>query len=682
MNKISAAVVVTLCSCAVVAAPRLVFAFTVASLDSGSSASEINRAPGEYDFYDNDSDASDPTSNQHGSTSSRLINLGAPGVPILPLKITGSFEGNSTPAATSAAIAAAAANPNVRIIAISAGSPDPSSAVATASAAGKLITIRAGNDGASSPIGLAAAAAGLPGVMIVGATDYFGVPLEFSNKAGSTANRYVMTTGYAGSYSNLVGTSYASARMAGIAAAVLQATPNLSAEDLAQVIFAAATPVSGDYGHGFVADSSQVINNPAGPVSVASDSGGSGGGAAVAALALGAAAGAAIWYRSRKDLESTLVFDPYGRPFIMDLSDSVSIARTGPNISRFTELMDEVQNAERFSLSDRLQATLSYSTYDRAPFETERHFALSDDPAFNYRDLSWAFSLNGKLPGGLDFQINKNTDPGDSLGAISAIPYSQDFGHARFLSGQTFSTPYLGFADAADSVLLKFNPSGDWETKFAVVNADEGEGYARTESVAAFFEGAYNFRDRGRVGMQIGQLQEAGSLFGGSSGGALSVDSNSSYALNFSGSARVTDSLSLVGNYGLGVSDTQAASGSLLKDFSAIRSNWFGVGIVGNGLLNAKDQMGFAVSQPLRVSDGEATLSVPYGLDSAGTISRKTNRISLAPEGRETALEAYYARSLDRNSSIGVFLLSRFEPDHDAAAGNELTAFTSYRLRF
>lgn len=644
----------------------------VASIDYGSNAA-INRGPGEYDFINNDSVADDESPNGHGTTASQMINAAFPGVTIVPLKVV-SGSGDHPQSATDAALQAAAANSSVRIIAVSAASFAPSSAMATASGAGKFISIAAGNDGASAPNGLSQASAGLPGVVIVGATDGAGTPHGFSNRAGPTASRYVMTSGD--------GTSYAASRMAGIAAAVLNTTPGLSNESLAQVIFAAATPVDGDYGHGYVADAAQVINNPAGPVSVAGGDGGSGGGAAVAALALGAAAGAAIWYKNRKNLESTLVFDPYGRPFIMDLSDAASIKRGAPDFARFTQTMDELQNADHFSLSDRLHGSLSYSTYDRSAFEIERHFALAGDTAFDYRDLKWTFSLNGRLPGELDFQINKNTDPGDSLGALTGLPYSPDFGSARFLSGQTFSTPYLGFTDAADSVVLKFNPGRDWETRFAVVNTDEGDSYAHQESVAAFVEGDYLFGDRGRVGLQFGQMQETGSLFGGASGGAFSVKSNSTYALNFSASARVTDSISLVGNYGLGFSDPQASSGSVLKDFSLLKSDWFGAGVIGNGLFSARDQIGFAVSQPLRVSDGEATLSVPHGYDDAGQITRSNNRITLAPEGRETALEAYYAQPLDRNSTIGLFLMSRFEPDHVAGADTELTAFTTYRLRF
>ena len=63
--------------------------------------------------------------------------------------------------------------------------------------------------------------------------------LAQSNRAGATADRYVVTHGVTG-FSPVFGASFAAARMAGIGAAVLVQNPTLTGEDVAQVIFASA----------------------------------------------------------------------------------------------------------------------------------------------------------------------------------------------------------------------------------------------------------------------------------------------------------------------------------------------------------------------------------------------------------------------------------------------------------
>ncbi len=657
----------------------------VGLIDTGTNAT-VNIAPGGFDFFSNTPDTSDQTETQHGTVSSLNVNEAAPGIPIVPLKVTdGAFE--TSQSATDAAILRAAATPGIRTISISEGSTGVSSTIADAASAGKFIAVRAGNDAAENPNPLSVSSFGLPGVVIVGATDGAGGPLFFTNNAGVTAERFVRTLGVT-SFSPLSGTSFAAARMAGIAAEVLRATPFLTGEQLAQVIFAAAEDfgapgVDPVYGQGFVRNAAQVINSPAGQMQIPSSDGGGGGGgsgAAAAALIVGVGAGAAILLRNKQKLKKTLILDSFGRPFTIDLTETTRVKDHAPNIAQFIDAIDERYNAHRLSLPGDNEMRLSYSTRDTLSLDPERHFALPDDAAFRDQGLDWSLSVRGGGQHGFHYQADRYTDADYNFGIVQDAGHLARNGGVSFLSGQTFTTPYLGFGNRSDSLKLGYRFRDGFDIRFGVVDTHDDIDYG-TRSVAAVLEGAYQFQDAGAVGLQFGRLNEAGSLFGGASNGAFGVDSTTTYAFNLSGTWRFSPHLSLIGNYGVGYSSV-ADAGQLLRNFSGIRSDWFGLGIIGHDLFTENDQLGVAISQPLRVQSGEVDMHVPYARDFAGNIFRHVDRISLAPNGTEHTLETYYRYQLNRNAQLGAYLMVQHEPSHFAETDTEVTLLSTLKLQF
>lgn len=656
----------------------------VGLIDTGSNAG-VNLAPGGFDFFANTPDTSDQTATQHGTTSSLIINEMAPGIPIVPLKVTDG-EFNTAQGATDAAILRAAASPGIRVISLSEGSAGVSSTVADASNAGKFIAIRAGNQAGENPNPLSVAAFGLPGVVIVGATDGVGGPLFFTNNAGVTAERFVRTLGVS-QFSPVTGTSFATARLAGIAAQVLRATPFLTAEQLAQVIFAAAEDLGAPgvdpvYGRGFVQDAAQVINSPAGPMEIPSSGGGGGGGggAGVAALVVGVGVGAALLLRNNKKLKKTLILDSFGRPFSIDLTEAARVNDHKPTVSQFVDAIDERFNAHRMSLFGDTEMQVSYSTRDTVSLDIDRHFALPDDAAFRDHDLDWTFSVKGGGPYGLHYQADRFTDPDSVYGVSRELRDSNGLAGVSFLSGQSFSSPYLGFGQRSDSIKLGYRSRDGLDVGFGLINAHDDMDYG-TRSVAAVLEGSYEFQDRGLVGIQFGRLNEAGSLFGGSSGGALAVDETTTYAANLSSAWHFADRFALIGNYGFGYSRVDD-SGHMLRNFSSVHSEWFGVGLVGRDVFTERDQVGVAISQPLRVTRGSVDMHVPYARDFAGNIFRHVDRVNLAPAGTEHTFETYYRYQLGRRAQIGAYLMVQHEPNHFQSAGTEVTLFSTLKLRF
>lgn len=649
----------------------------VAVLDTGTNDLNINVVGG-FNFFNGSEDLSDRTDNSHGTTVSRIVNEEAPGIPQYQLVVTdGAFT--PSPSATEAAVLNAANNANVRIIAYSSGVASvPSPALTTASDAGKFIAIRAGNDAGPNPSISSVSASGLPGVAVVVATDGAGGVLPSSNACGTTAERCVGTLGIT-QFSDLAGTSFAAARLAGIAAQVLRDAPFLDAEELAQVIFDTAED-TGDprLGNGFVRNAEQVINSPAGPSSVGD---GGGFGLGVAALAVGAAAGAALLVNNEEELEKTLVLDSFGRPFHVDLTELAKIKDERRSIAGFFNSLEQRHDRTRLQLGEHHTLDAAYVTSDLEAVDPGKYFAFEHDPAFGDRELDWVLSLSGEYANGFHYQVDKNRDPSLNFGVMDNVYEDSLGGRSRFLSGQSFAVPLLGFASVADSVSLGLGSGDGFGLDFGLVNTDDEREHGR-ESVSAVLEGSYRFRDRAELSVQVGRLKEDGSLFGGASNGSFSVDATNTVAASLSASLRVADDTHLVGNYGVAQSDINEARFGLLKNFSSVRSDWFGLGLVTDEVIRDGDQWGLAFSQPLRVSDGEVDMVVPHARDFEGNIYKRTERVSLEPHGREYTLESYYLRPLGRRSSVGAYVMLRRDPNHFADSGTGLTVLASYRTRF
>ena len=665
----------------------------VGLIDSGVSA-PVNIEPGGYDFFADTEDTSDTTTIGHGSVAAQIIQSFFSGS-ILPLKVTdGNFT--SSQAAVDSALSSVVDKSTVRAISMSEGQAGQSSTINAVSAAGKFIAIRSGNGFGNSPTTLAQTAYTLAGVVIVGGTDDAEELLASTNRAGQTANRYVATFGTT-ELSPVFGTSFASARMAGIAAAVFQQNTNLTGEDVAQLILNAAEDrgevgTDPEWGRGFVADAAQVLNTPSGPPTIPGGgtadpgTGGSGGGgssSAGAALLVGAAAGAAILLTRRGKLEKTLVLDAYGRPFEVDITSGIEVDDPHMTVGSFFRSYDERASGVRFDLGFESNTYLDvmYSTFDTQVVETDRYHAMPGDVAFEHRDMNYSFSLAGAYENGFNYRYDHNANPAYRFGSIGQMAETSSYGDVMFLSGQSFAMPMLGFADRSSLMSMGYTSSHGVGVQMGLVHTDEVQDFGR-ESVAAILQGSVPLGERGSVSLQFGQLTESGSLFGGSNGGAFGVDDTETYAVNLSARMEVIEGLSLVGNYGQGYSQVNDREDGLLQNFSGVRSDWFGLGVVADGVLSARDQVGVAVSQPLRITSGEVDYSVPYGLDTQRNILKDTQRVSLSPEGQEHTLETFYRYRMSDTAELGAFFMARTQPNHFQGENTEYSVMTTLRFLY
>ena len=698
-------VAMTLSSIAIISANA--HAQQVALLDSGIDPNGGFNVVSGFNYFLNTSDTSDVSDREgegHGTVSARLVTEAFSGE-IVPFVITDGqslllFE-DQVRAARDSALSDILGRDNVRVIGITKASPGVAGSAAPLlpelSAAGKVIAIMAGNDVSSQPSVLATSSFNLQGVIIVGATDADGVLLPESNRAGTTQNRYVAANGLPSNDGALGGTSWATARISGIAGAVLLQNPDLTGEEVVDIILRSAEDrgaagIDAEYGRGVILNADQVLNNvigptvvPTNPTTPSTNSGGGGGGGGAGLLLGGAVAGALLLLRKPKaKLEKTLVLDSYGRAFQIDLGDHIEVSDGQLHLNDFFHGLNQTSVGDQFVLPElNTMVAFGASTNDDHRFDMIKYFGMPGDVVLENQEAEVSVALRSKLTSQLDLSAGYRVSPHQTYGAVSQLDTHEVFGSSSFISGQAFSSVLSGFGPQAQTASLNYHPKKYTKAslKLGLASVDQKQRFG-LDSMSSILQAGYQFTDNAGLSMQFGQIEEKGSLFGGAAGGVFGVETATTYAVNLSGNIKASDKVSIVANYGMGRTHVDSSENSLLKDFSSLGSDWYSLGMVGNNVFRAQDQIGFAMSQPLKIRSGGVDYSIPNARKLNGDIGFDRERINLSETGAtERNLEGYYRTMLNDKLELGSFISFRQNPNHVSDNGNDLLLMATLRYR-
>jgi len=688
----------------------------IAILDSGVDPQpEFNLVQG-FDYFNNVDDTSDKSGEgddveAHGTATVRLATESFSGE-IVPFVIT---DGSSVDVdqvqvrtARDSALSDILGRSTVRVIGITNNSLGVTNSsaplISNLSGADKVIAITAGDGGSTQPNALSTSSFNLSGVVIVGATDASGELLPDSNQAGTTSNKYVAVNGLIDNDPDAtVGdTSYATARLSGIAGAVLLQNPDLTAEEVIEVILMSAEDRGEDgtdsvYGRGVILNARQVLDNVIGPIEVptptppppatpAPSSGGGGGGGGGAILLVGGAlAGVLLLNRkSSTKLEKTLVLDSYGRSFEADLRQQVEINDGTLHLNQFFySLKQQAANSSVASqvYLPRLKSTVAFQATALVDprIDMIEYFAMPGDVGIEAKHKSVSFAVESQLSQRFDFSAGYNVSPNQEFGGSKNFAKHGYFGASSFITGQSFGSVLSGFSTQANTSSLSYRSSDNSSLKLGLVSVDQTERFNQT-SLSALLEGSYQFTDNAGITLQFGQIKENGSVLGGGGSGVLGVDHSLTYALNLAGNIKATNKFSVVGNYGVGRTRVESSDSSLLDDFSTLTSDWYSFGLIGNNVFRANDQIGFAFSQPLKVRSGSVNYSIPVGRLDSGRIGFDTERVNLSDtNATEQTLEAYYRTMLNHKLELGGFISYRKNPNHISDNGDEAIIMATVR---
>ena len=672
----------------------------VALLDSGVDPDAgLNLAPG-FNYFENTDDTSDVSDDEHGTTSARLIAESFSGqiVPFIATNAESDSQAQSRVARDNA-LSDILGRDNIRVIAITRGAigvvDSSSPLISQLSNADKVIAILSGNDFAAQPNALATSSFNLSGVIIVGGTDFDGTLLPQTNRAGTTQDKFVTAIGLPAEGEE-GGTSFATARIAGIAGAVLQQNPDLTAAEVVDVILQSAEDrgeagTDSEFGRGFILDADQVLSNVIGPVTVpttpepVNTGGGGGGGGGAALLVGGALAGVLLLMKKPSTkLEKTLVLDSYGRTFQVDLGKHVVINDGILHLNDFFNSLQQDSVSGGIVLSN-LHTQIEFGAFARKSYgfdDLDNFFTPNDEFNLDHQaDIS--FVVSSQLSQSVDLTAGYQISPDRVYGGAANLESDAVFGSSSFITGQSFGSVLSGFSPQAETLSFNYSPKkfSKASLKLGLVSVNQAQQFGQ-DTFSTLLQAGYQFTDNAGVSMQFGQIEENRSLLGGAAGGIFGVNSATTYAVNLAGHIKATDRVSIVANYGIGHTRVDASDTSLLKDFSGLGSDWYSLGVVGNDVFREQDQLGFAFSQPLKINSGSVNYSIPTGRNLSGSIAFDTERVNLGEtNATEHAFETYYRTMLSPKMELGSFLSYRQNPNHVSGLGNEVLVMATLRYR-
>ncbi len=589
----------------------------------------------------------------HGTAVAQIILTLTPQSKILSLQTsTGSTSVSGN--AVEAALMAAAANPNIRVINHSnAALAGVSGAAMLATAvADQVVVMQAGNDWAPYPVGDARHAPGLSGKgIIVGGLGPEDEMLGFGNQAGDMAQHYVVATG-SSQFADYWGTSFATPRVSALAAGLRFRWPDLRAEEIVAVIKRTATDmgapgVDAKYGWGKInptrayspiglvyTPSTAGTESPAEPTEEEEPSDDDVDSIEVSLHRLTVGAPLFNALKGSGFFDSVLVFDQFNRDFNWNLSDSL---KEQGAINSARSFYADWQREKTPALIGQSSAHQIFS-YTPPQFNKDQ----TTDPVL------LVSSLNDQgLQSHLGFGVLPKTGSDPFLAMSSK----------GFLNPSSFlkSTIHLGDYDADgihSLIAFEATPGVGFDLRYSDIDDTSDNNYQGSQITAASH---VKLGDFGAT-IEGGWLSEGKSLFGGTASGPFAVDHAETRFLRFSGYRMLSAQTALVGSVTGGYTEVNAETGSSLSNFSDLVSSAWMLGLSTREVFKLGDSVSLTIAQPLNINSGSADVDIAYGIDSNNRILRYQDRINFAASGIEGLVEVGYRMPWTDQFDIGAYL--------------------------
>ena len=670
-------------------------ASTVAVIDTGANIAHQDLAgkivAGAWSAFNDAGTITDTVG--HGTHVASVVAASRSGVPsvyipnVLPVQV---FSGSTTSTASvTAGLQYSIGRAPIANMSLSSTAAFGEGTFRDAVSAGMLIVAAAGNSGAANPewpARYAREAWANNQIIAVGAVDGTNTIASFSNRAGDTANNYLVAPGvniygaYAfdnTSHALMTGTSAAAPQVSAAAAIVRAYWPYLSATQIANILFNTATDlgapgVDAIYGRGLL-NLTRALE-PVGTLSVPLSSGRS---VPVSGVGLnpGVATGAAIRTAAASGAMLGIGLDSFGRQFYTDYGRGVTIA---PKLT-----IDQM-----FGSADR-QLAFAQSTLasgGRLVYALDTAVGGNLGALYNYdrRDRSEnalaGFSFTQPLAHGQEFSIGVLGFAHTFFGLGGAL--NED--GAPSVASPALANPYfnlvashshVGFGSLlGDGLKLKYGVltsggSDSMLTQFGLVAKPS------TQATIGVLELAKT-GSLGMLGISVNHLRESQSYLGSNSGEAFALRSQpGTTVFSMQGAWRFAPAWALAGHYTVGqTAALPGTSDSLIGAVSSTRTESFALGLVRDTAWKEGDRLSLTASQPLRVNSGSLTLDMPTDVDALGNVLRTAQRIDLRATARERLTDLTYFRPLDRSTGISLSVMYRLHPNHDALAPPERIA--------
>ena len=582
--------------------------------------------------------------------------------------------------------------------------PQIRAAVGRAASAGVVMIVAAGNSGDSTDpsddpnnpemFAMSLRAAGNGNVIIAGSVNDSGAISAFTNRAGTEANWYLaalgeqiccayengqikVTTQNGRQYVTVYnGTSFSAPQIAGAAALLRQAFPNLTAAQVVNLLLtsardAGASGVDATYGRGILDITSAF--SPQGTTTLAGTS------TAMPLTNQSVMTSAAMGDALAQSQLRAVVLDGYSRAYSVDLAANGRTA--APQLKLTGALSDQFRQVS--AGTDALALAFSVDARGQvAPLPSTQQLRLSRGDAEAARVVAARIvaRLSPKITFGFAY----------AQGAQGLVAQMRGQGQPAFLVA---SDPLedVGFSRRHGSALALRQGLGRWGLTLA---AESGRAVAGIDTLAGDLHDRQRFgtaisrysfaidRRFGRLDTSLGisWLNETRTILGAQVSDALGNAGAESVFLDAHLGWQPGDGWRLGASWRQG--HTRARLVGLLAPGSTLSSNAWAIDATRYGVFDQRDSVSFRLSQPLRVASGGLNFQLPtsYSYDTL-LATQGISRLSLTPRGRELAGELAWRGYFASGTATGT-LFYRRNPGHNAALADDKGVAVSWSTAF
>ncbi|MBL8533884.1 MAG: S8 family serine peptidase [Betaproteobacteria bacterium] len=590
---------------------------------------------------------------------------------------------------------------------MSLGGPAPvgESALREAVAAGTLSVVAAGNRGLANPDWPARYAKeswASNSIIAVGAVDANNTIASFSNRAGDTANWFVVALGVnvigAGATSNTTlvqgsGTSMATPVVSGVAALIKSRWPTLRASQVGQIIFATATDLGARgidpvYGHGLV--NAERAMQPVGQTGTRTASGTWTFSTQGTLLATTPVWSAKVSSFAASGALDPIVFDSFQRDFTQDVSASVVTPRAAgfEGLAPFSDRQMQFAEKTLDPLGSRLMVAAETRT------DLQRADGFETQSLFNYEHRFR--SANAVLGAAWIQKFENGMQFGMGTGGMNGFFGLQGMDTVSTqMHAQGLQNPVLGMMPLAQSGGIGMDLSRGWNLKLGIASTQGGNAVAEQLGISggialkqtlAMAELNRAF-DEGRtvVGVQVASLSERESLFGGQGYGLMSLSgmTGATQTVTLQAASRLSEDWVAGAQFTAGYLGSQTnRDASLVTGSTAMSLTGWGIGVTRFNALAQGDRFAITFSEPMAVRSGSLLFDVPV-TDGSGNVQYRRETVSLAGSARERLYEAAWVLPLPKQmAALTVSGILRQHALGEASAPSELLGMLRYQQAF
>jgi hypothetical protein len=544
---------------------------------------------------------------------------------------------------------------------------------------GIVLVISAGNDGTANPDAFALTPAQkFPGMVIIAGSIGVQTPTgidasqisDFSDKAGTGANYYLMALGYndlapdnTGKQFYWSGTSFSAPTISGAVALMAQAFPNLTGDKIVKILFDSADDlgaagVDAVFGHGRL--NIERAFQPIGATSLADSQ---------TAVSLGnngdlpSAAGDAA---ASSQALGAVILDGYDRAYVLNLAKTLRRADIDHPLSR------SLQNDIKVSSGNAGPISIAMTVRER--HDLKSGFAL-EQTGIGPEDLRKSRLIAGSAVARIDNKTAVAFGFADGAKAMERRLNKSAAGAFLVANDISGNPGFMARRNGSMAVRHEFAGTG------VTISAESGDVWqeVKTSATGSPYRWTSIAADRhlGRnwLSFSLSRLDEKQTLLGGRMGNALGGGGSSSLFLD--SEARH--------DFGGGWSATLNARRGW-TDFASgkFQTGAYALDLAKAGVLGHGDRLAMRIAQPLRVEHGGFAMWLPTSWDYAtSTATDSLTRMTLRPSGRELDGELSYGSSLiDGRAWFGGNLFYRRDPGHIANSPDDVGAALRFTLGF